>query len=129
MLPECLSTAAALRVPVFEKGTPSRAKVDALEEYTLLSAYWQGECHQERLGEHGKLDDAQHEWDHLAGWEAFRRSKTETAVEDAKRQIRPDLYDTIQRTKRLVARLSEEIDRLERDAAKVSRAYTMIVGG
>lgn len=125
---EAHQVASKLRVPVFQRETAPREKIDQLEEYMLLSAYFAGELHRERLEHHQRVADLQLEWDHLAGWEPFRRSKTETAVEDAKRQLRPDLYDAIADARWAIARLSEEIDRLERDATKVSRTYTFITG-
>lgn len=123
-----LTLASQLRVPVFERGTAPREKCDALEEFTLVSAFHAAELHEERLGLHEQLRDLSSEWDHLDGWQPFRRSKTETAVEDAKRQLRPDLFDAIAGLRWTIGRLSEEIDRLERDAVKVSRAYTMLAG-
>lgn len=127
-LPECLTISLGLRVPVFEKGKSPREKIDELESYLLLSAYTQGELTEERMGWLVGRVVLQTEWDHLDGWQQYKRTRTELAVRDAKRHIRPDLYDRLQANEWMVKRLGEEIDRMERDATKVSRAYTMITG-
>lgn len=124
-----LAVALTLRVPVFERGTLPQAKAAAMEEFMLLSAYWQGELNLDR---HLVLADAaplQDEWDKLEGWESFRQGRTDSSVDAAKRVIREDLWDALQEKRRRVRALTNEIDRLERDASKVSRAYTMLSGG
>lgn len=128
-LSDAMNTAAALRFPVFEKGTAASTKVEQIEEHVTVTAYWQGDLEQERLEAHRALQDLQSEWDHLVGWEALKRTKTETAVEDAKRQLRPDLYDRLADLRWRIKRWSEQIDRLERDFTKASRVYTFITGG
>jgi len=128
MVTDALRLASQLRVPVFARNAAPPEKSDALEEFTLVSAFHAGNLHAERLAAHEQLRDLTSEWEHLEGWEPFRRSKTEAAVDDAKRQLRPDLYDAIRDARWTIARLGEEIDRLERDAQKCSRAYTMIAG-
>lgn len=124
-----LEVALSLRVPVFARGASARQKSDAMEEFMLLSAYWQGEMNEARhtlLVEAAPLQD---EWDKLDGWQPFREGRTDQSVDAAKRVIREDLWDALQEKRRKVRYLSNEIDRLERDAAKVSRAYTMLAGG
>lgn len=125
---EKLAAAAELRIPRRHPDASLGAHVEQLETYMLESAWHQGELEQERLRTHEALHGLQETWDHLTGWEPFRRSKTETAVEDAKRQLRPDLYDAIKKAKWLIARCTEQIGRLERDAEKCSRAYTLVSG-
>jgi hypothetical protein len=127
-LPDCLTVSLGLRVPVFEKDKSPREKIDELESYLLLSAYTQGELTEERMTWLVGAVVLQMKWDHLDGWQHLRRTRTELAVRDAKRQIAPELYDRLQANEWMVKRLSEEIDRMERDATKISRAYTMITG-
>lgn len=123
-----LITAAALRVPIFRPGTHRQAKLDSLEEYMLVSAYWLGECHEERLSDYEALRGKESEWDQLQGWEAFRRGKTDSSIDEAKKVVRPDLWAEITDGRWHVARLTDEIERLDRDATKVSRVYSIITG-
>jgi hypothetical protein len=125
---EALKTSKGLRVPVFEHGVSPRVKIEQLESYLLLSAFQQGELAEERLDALVTFEDLRREWDHLEGWEPYKRTRTEAGVEDAKRQLRPDLYDQRRDLEWTIKRLSEEIERLERDATKVSRAYSMTTG-
>lgn len=124
-----LEVALVLRVPVFQRGTNARAKAEAMEEFMLLSAYWQGELNEERHRLIAEAAPHQDEWDKLEGWEPYRDGRTDESVDRAKRVIREDLWDVLQVKRRRVRALSNEIDRLERDASKVSRAYTMLSGG
>lgn len=128
MLTPALVVAKGMRVPTFEKGVGSRARVEALESYLLQSAFAQGELSEERLDRLVMLKGHQQEWDHLDGWQALLRTRTEAAVKDAKRQVNPGLYDRLTELEWIIKRLVEEIDRLERDATKVSRAYSMMTG-
>lgn len=128
MLTEALEKSKGLRMPLFEKGTAPRVKIDELESYLLLTAWQQGELAEERLDALVTLQDLEHQWDHLDGWQGLKRTRTEAAVEDAKRQVAPQLYDQKRDLEWTIKRLSEEIDRLERDATKVSRAYSMMTG-
>lgn len=123
-----LATAAALRVPVFPPGTLAQVKSEALEDFMLLSAYCAGECHEERLGVFEELERLEVEWEGLIGWENLRRGSTDKSVEVAKRDFRPRLHGAIRLARFRVRRLTEEIDRLDRDATKVSRAYSIITG-
>jgi len=128
MISTALETSKGLRMPVFERGTGPRVKIDELETYLLLTAWQQGELSEERLDALVTLKEIDHQWDHLDGWQGLRRTRTEAAVEDAKRQLRPDLYDQKRDLEWTIKRLSEEIERLERDSTKVSRAYSMMTG-
>lgn len=123
-----LRAAAEQRIPRRHPDESLAAHVEALESYMLESAWHQGELADERLRTHEALRELQEEWDHLTGWEPFKRTKTETAVEDAKRQLRPELYDGIQKARWLIARLNEQIARLDKDAERCSRAYTLVSG-
>lgn len=124
-----LEVALTLRVPVFSRGTLAQEKTAAMEEFMLLSAYWQGELNAELHRIIVESAPFQDEWDKLEGWQAFREGRTDESVNAAKRVIREDLWDKLQSNRRRVRALKGEIDRLERDASKVSRAYTMLSGG
>lgn len=126
-LPECLKIAIGLRIPLFKEESP-KGKIDALESYLLLTAWYQGELAEERLNRLCELRPLEEEWNHLAGWESLKQTRTEKGVMDAKRRLRPDLYDEMTGLQWMVKRLDEEADRLERDATKTSRVYSMITG-
>ena len=123
-----LFAAAALRVPRLESGASPRERIEALETYLLDVAHMQGELEQARLDTHDALRHVEGEWEDLQGWEMLRRGKTDRSIDDAKRQLRPELWDAICKARWLIARLTEQIERLERDATKVSRAYTLMTG-
>lgn len=129
-LPDALEKSKKMRVPTFEHGTSPRQKIDQLETYLLDSAAVQGDLTEERLDWMVRLVPLEHEWDHIPEdeWAHLRRTRTETAVKHAKRIARPQLYDEIQGIEWMAKRLTEEIDRMERDASKCSRAYTMLTG-
>lgn len=127
-MPEVLKKAADLRIPEVPRALGPRARIEALEDHLLLTAFHQGELEQARLEAHDALRIVEDAWDHLEGWEMARRTRTNAGVDDAKRQFRPDLYDARRNAQWLVKRLGEQIERLERDAFKCSRAYTMATG-
>lgn len=120
--------ASKLRVPLFarDENVTRTARVEQLEEYMLLSAYYLGEISRERLTVHRQLAGAEDEWAKLQPPVPGRTVKED---EQKKARFRPDLAAVIRESRWRVARLSEEIDRLDRDATKVSRVYTMMTGG
>lgn len=130
---EKLRLASRLRVPVFDRLAEPRYSLRSLTEemaeFMLLSAFQAGGLHELRIDVRCALEDAMREWEQLAGWEMMRQGKTDSSREEAKKQHSPELWDSIAALKRLVRALSEEIERLNRDAEKaVSRAYTILTG-
>lgn len=126
---EAMRTAVALRFPVFDREqTSARERLEMVEDHVLACGYWHGELLEERLELRAESRQREHEWDHLEGWETYRRNKTEAAVDDAKRQLRPDLYDALQADKATLKDLGEQIDRLDREHDKVSRLYSIMTG-
>jgi hypothetical protein len=126
---ERLDAAAQLRMPRLTRQQGTRERLDLLEDYMLETAWHRAELIEARLQVHEQLHTLKDSWDHLDGWQALKRTKTETAVEDAKRQVNPKLYDGIKDAEWLIARLSEQVDRLDREATICSRAYTFATGG
>lgn len=127
-LTPALLVAKKMRMPRFEKGTSPRVKVEQLETYLLESAFAQGELSEERLDRLLEVKRHQEVWDHIDISGYPLRTRTEAAVRDAKRQVNPNLYNTLTELEWTIKRLVEEIDRLERDATKVSRVYSMMTG-
>lgn len=126
---ERLDVAAKLRMPRLTRQQGDTERLNLLEDYMLETAYHRAELIEARFEVHEQLRTLKDEWDHLDGWQALKRTKTETAVADAKRQLRPELYDGIKKAEWLIARLTEQIDRLDREATICSRAYTFATGG
>ena len=131
-----LYEAAKLKMPTFRTRNgdgpiPPRTKIAALEDYLLQTARWRGHLEQGRLQAQDAVRELQRKWDHMAGWEDYRRKgeKSVASVEDAKRQKDPGLYDSIKSGEFLVKRLSDQIRRLEHDDDVASRVYTLITGG
>lgn len=132
-LTPAMEIAMAYRVPVFRRrddpqAISNAAKIDMLEEWTLVSANLGGDLAQERLEAHVELARVSLEWEKLEGWEPFRQGKTDASVDRAKASLRPDLSEKMRELRWRVDRLTEEIDRFDSEYAKVSRAYTMISG-
>lgn len=113
-----------IRVPTFTPEDSPAVKIERLEEWVLGTAAVAGALASERLEAHEHLAAAAHAWDELEA--GFGKSQAEQRK--AKAMLRPDLDFTIRHRRWLIERLGEEIDRLEREYAKVSRAYTMIAG-
>lgn len=125
---DVLDAAKKLRMPRVKREDGQRARIDALEDYMLLTAWHQGELSEARLGLYDELRTVNDAWAELVGWENFRRGKTDASIDEAKAKVRPDLARARTQAQWLIARLTEEIDRLEKDATKASRAYTLATG-
>lgn len=130
---EKLRVASQLRVPVFDRRAEPRYSLrslsEELAEYMLLSAFQAGELHEARLGLRADLEELLREWEQLEGWEWLRQGKTDSSREEAKKQHDPELWAKISAVRWLVNQLTDEMDRLNRDAEKVvSRAYTLLTG-
>lgn len=128
-----LRVASQLRVPVFDRNATPRYSLrslsEELAEYMLLSAFQAGELHEARLGLRADLENDLREWEQLEGWEMYRQGKTDSSREEAKKQMEPELWARIAKLKWLIQQLTDEMERLNRDAEKtVSRAYTILTG-
>lgn len=132
---ELLELAAALRVPLWRTGPDAKheelrspyEKLDALEEYSLTCGFYQGELHEARLRAYEELVEHERRWADVQP--ITTRNKTETAREDSKREANPALWEALRETRWLIARLTEEVDRLERDKALCSRIWGRYSGG
>lgn len=130
---QLLFRVAKVMVPRF-KGrdeTPTaRQKIEELEDYLLVAARWRASLEEARLYMQEARLRLEDEWEAIEGWQTVANGKTKQDMIDAKRTIRPDLYEGIRDAKFLIERLSEQIKRLERDEEfAVSRSYTMLTGG
>lgn len=129
---EALHRAARIRPTRFHKDMTLQARVDAVEDYLNLTAVARGELEEARLYAASALHDLGIEWEDIEGWEIHLRRNSDRTTQDdirrAKREIRPDLHDGIREAKFLIARLSEQIHRLEVDDKNASRTFTVLTG-
>lgn len=117
-----LARAAAVRFPDLSD-KHGRDKIDALIDHITETAIVRGDLEELRLGAHVELRAA------LAALArvATGVTKSRPAIDEAKRQARPDLAEQVDGARWLVDRCTEAINRMggtEYDAA--SRAYTLL---
>lgn len=130
-----LFTAAKLRIPRFEEHETQGQRIDKLESYLLLSARTGGALEEARLYCQQALHDLTKQWEALDGWDihvpAGTKARTGPVIREAKRLFAPDLHDSIEECRWLIARLTEQIQRLNKmgDDQVASRIYTMMGGG
>lgn len=130
---KALSDALSLRSPTFTPDDSSRRKIEALEGYMLQAAQVTGELvearHWLRLLEVQLAD----EWETLQGWEVGtskpRARLTKQDIHEAKIKVAPAKYAAGRHAKMLRESVIDQINRLEREGDRMSRAYTMISGG
>lgn len=125
-----LYAAAVLRMPRFKPETPRHERIEKLEDYLLQTAYHRGELEEARLFAHDALAILLDKWDDLEGWETMigKSDPSQDAIRRAKKTIDKGLHDSLNVSKRLIGRLSDQIRRLEKDDEVASRAYTLISG-
>lgn len=122
-----LEQSAAMKL-VVPRDDGRQAKIDALEDYVLASAGMQADLSAARGAAQDRLAVNERAWRDVTGWEPFRQGKTDQSIDLAKRHLKPDEYEELEEDRHLIRRLSAEIERLEADYAKASRAYTMLQG-
>lgn len=129
-----LFTAAKLRMPRFDDRDTQGMRIDKLESYLLSMALVRGDLEEARLHIQQALFMLQGTWDNLQGWEvhlpASKKARTREEIRQAKRTLDPLTYDGIEDCKFLIARLTEQINRLSRmgDDQVASRIYTLLAG-
>jgi hypothetical protein len=129
---ELLHQHATLRMPRFGKDDSTTTKVGALEDYLGEVAAARGDLEEARLWTDHVRHTIEDEWGRVEGWQqhvAQPNKATGPQIAEAKRKIKPDLYDAIRESKWVASKLSDQIRRLEKDEEVASRRYTLIVGG
>lgn len=133
---DAFQRARALRFPVWRR-TPgpenaevasSRQRINDLEDHISITAYYQGELEDERVDSYDALHELLRQWDAIEGWQTFRQGRTDASIDLAKAQLNPKLAREIKELRYTLDRLTEQIDRMERDASKASRVYTLLTG-
>lgn len=112
-----------IRVPTFTADDGVGYRISKLEEWVLGTAAVAGGLSAERLRLHEELSGAGEEWESI-----WVNGKTTALMDKERAETDPDLARRRRELKWLIARLDEEIDRFEREYAKVSRVYTMMSG-
>lgn len=128
-----LLQSAKIRVPTLrtDDGTRlnARQKIDKLEDHLILISRWRALLEEAMLYTQMAVKALEDQWDVIQGWETLRVGDTQKSIIEAKRKLKPELYDGIREGKWLADKLARQIRRLERDEENtVSRAYTMVTG-
>jgi len=124
-----LFTAAKLRVPRFDERDSTGARIDKMEKFLLDSAATGGELEEARLHCQQALFDLTKQWDAIPLVQGAKPMTGPQIIEHRK-ACNPDLWDGIAEAKWLIARLTEQIQRLRKmgDDQLVSRIYTLMAG-
>ncbi|GAC1530001.1 MAG: hypothetical protein NVS3B1_22090 [Marmoricola sp.] len=124
----CLAESVVLRMPVFTAEMSGRQRAELLQDHILETAHMRGRLAELRLNAQINLRAATSEW---VGTATLRRSsRSAKATEEMKREENPELARRIDGAKWLIARCTEEMDRLGgNDYEAASRAYTILSGG
>lgn len=119
-------------MPIFAHGTAAREKVNALEDYMLLSAFAEGALFTEKDRVEDLLQGVEEKWENVRGtsWHLGQSSRlTEAQLERERREDNEELWRERRDLKTRVRRIQEEIGRMERETKRCSRAYTFLTGG
>lgn len=126
---KALHRGAQLRMPRFEQEWGTQQRVAALEDHLNATAVARGELEEARLYASSAVHELSGQWDAIEGWEvALRKNYTQEDVRRAKRDIRPDLHEALREARFLVARVGDQIHRLEQDDTVASRLYSIVTG-
>lgn len=133
-----LFAAAKLRIPRFDERDTTGMRIGKLEDYLLTSAETSGDLDEARLFCFQALHDCELRWRNLdpVGWGIHLPQRkngsahTQAQIVEAKRLFNSTLYEEIVELKFLIARLTEQINRLHKmaDDQVASRIYTLMAG-
>jgi hypothetical protein len=128
-----LEEAVKVHVEIWDPNMPARERVQKMEDYMHLTAYWRGLLEEAMywLVESEKL--LKGTWDDVKGWEPLlpkdQKSKpTQDAIRHAKKQIDRATHDAIQDCKALKESVGRQIRRFELDYETLSRVYSLMSG-
>jgi len=127
---ESVHASGLLRIPSFAEDLPAAEKIAALESHLLDTARWRSVLEDLRIileDEYEEIDDL---WRNVTGYEMYLNGKPKSKddIDEAKRQVNPDLFARRRTVIKLMRQVGNQIRRLEKDDAVVSRAYTMLTG-
>lgn len=127
---ENIKAAGLLRIPSFADDMPTAQRIAALEDHLLDTARWRAVMDATRImleDDYVEIDDL---WRDVTGWEVYLNGKPKSRedIDEAKRQVDRDLFARRRMSMKLMRQTGNQIRRLEKDDAAVSRAYTMMTG-
>lgn len=127
---EGIKAAGLLRIPSFADEMPAAEKIAALESHLLDTARWRSVMEDYRIlleDEYEEIDDL---WRDVTGYEIYLngRPKSKEDIDAAKREVDRPLFERRRKVIKLMRQVGNQIRRLEKDDAAVSRAYTMLTG-
>lgn len=124
-----LFASAKLRVPKFDDRDSTGARIDKMEQFLLASATTGGDLEEARLHCQQALYDLTKRWDAIPLLQG-PKAMTGPQIIEHRKTIDPALWEGIQEAKWLIARLTEQIQRLRKmgDDQVVSRIYTLMAG-
>lgn len=127
---QALHDVSHIRMPDFPDATPPKEKIEAFEAHLLETARARHILEEAKLMLEDSYEVIDEEWLGLTGWEMYLRGKPKSQVEidEAKRQLKPDLFFSRRRCQKLLRQVGNQVRRMEKDDAVASRAYTMLVG-
>lgn len=127
---EGIKAAGLLRIPSFAEDLAPAQKIEALESHLLDTARWRSVMEDYRIlleDEYEEIDDL---WRDVTGYEIYLngRPKSKEDIDAAKREVDRPLFERRRKVIKLMRQVGNQIRRLEKDDAAVSRAYTMLTG-
>jgi hypothetical protein len=107
----------------------SQEKVTHIEDYMVEVAEARGELEHQRL----VLEESLYrliEQARETPWENYLESKrpTQAQVAAARRRAAPEICSSIDSARHLIARIRDQLERLDKDHEAMSRVYTVITG-
>lgn len=127
---EVVAEIAAVHLPEMPADMTAKVKIEVLENHLLYTARARGILEEARLPLEDQYEEIDDQWKKLTGWEMFLngRPKSNTDIDEAKRQLNPKLFEERRLCIKLLRQVGNQIRRLEKDDAVASRAYTMLTG-
>ena len=120
---------ATLRMPVFTADDNTGFKVDKIENYMGDLAVARGDLEEARLWADHIRHTLEETWEKVDGWQQQVPAKaTGPQIVEAKRKIDPATYAALRECKWVIAKLTDQIKRLEKDEENGSRRYTLLTG-
>lgn len=128
---DILKRSASVQMPIFEPGKDPREKIAEYEDHMMLTAVIEAQLVREKLRCIDQLNKANDDWNgtHLEADYAGKGDKISMAErERQRRDLEPDLFKLRRFLTQRVESLQGEIDRMDRDTKRCSRAHTMLTG-
>jgi len=121
---------AAVHLPETPEDMASRIKIEVLEAHLLYTARARGILEEARLAMEDRYEEIDDTWRKLTGYEMYLngKPKSQTDIDEAKRQVDPNLFGERRLIMKLLRQVGNQIRRLEKDDAVASRSYTMLTG-